>query len=144
MRSSRKRKPVVVLDTNVWVSAMIWGGAPAKIVEAAERGEIEVIASMEIISEIGDVLSYSKIESVYSEAGLSRRDLVEAVFRVARIINVDMKAEAVAEDPSDNKFIECALVGGAGYVVSGDRHLIKLGSYNGVRVLSVSEFLKII
>lgn len=144
MRSSRKRRSTAVLDTNVWVSALIWGGFPAKIIEAAERCEVEIVTSMEIIAEIGETLSHPKLESVYSEAGLNRRDLAEAVLRVARVVEVDVSVDAVEKDPSDDKFIECALAGGADYIVSDDRHLLGLGCYEDVKIVRVGKFLEML
>jgi len=123
---------------------LIWGGSPAEIVKSAERGEVHIVASMEKVGEISDVLAYPRLERLYSVAGVSRRDLLEAVLRVARLVEVDVSVDAVDRDPSDDKFIECALAGGAGYVVSGDRDLLELGRYRGVRVVRVGEFLELL
>lgn len=106
MHSSRKRRPVAVLDTNIWVSAMIWGGPPAEVIKAAERGEVDIVTSMDMVTELGETLTYPKLENIYSGAGLSRRDLVEAVLRVSRVVEVKVKVDAVKEDPSDDMFID--------------------------------------
>ena len=98
---------------------------------------------MEIIGEIGETLSYPRLGNIYSEAGVSRQDLLEAILRVARVIEVDNSVGVVNEDPTDDKFIECALAGKADYVVTGDHHLLELGSYQDFKIIRVSEFLQI-
>ena len=60
----------VVLDANVWISALLWGGKPAEIVKAAEQGKVCLIISEEIIEEISQVLSYPKLKKVYEAEGL--------------------------------------------------------------------------
>ncbi|MCX8177152.1 MAG: putative toxin-antitoxin system toxin component, PIN family [Candidatus Bathyarchaeota archaeon] len=144
MSSSRKRVPRVVLDVNVWVSALLWGGKPAEIVKAAEEGKVVIVASEEIVGEISQVLNYPKLRKVYQAAGLRHKDLVEAVIKVVRFVEVSKRVSVVVEHPADDKFIECVLAAGADYIVSGDRHLLKIGGYKRTRILSVSELLGIL
>ncbi|MCX8150780.1 MAG: putative toxin-antitoxin system toxin component, PIN family [Candidatus Bathyarchaeota archaeon] len=136
--------PRVVLDVNVWVSALLWSGKPAEIVKAAEEGKVAILASEEIIGEISQVLNYPKLRKVYQAAGLSHKDLVEAVLKIVRFAEVSKRVSVVVEHQADDKFIECALAAGAEYIVSGDRHLLKIGGYKKTRILSVSEFLGIL
>jgi putative PIN family toxin of toxin-antitoxin system len=136
--------PKVVLDVNVWVSALLWGGKPAEIIKAAEDGKVAIVASEAIVGEISQVLNYPKLRKVYQAAGLRHKDLVEAVLKVVRFVEVSKRVSVVVEHPADDKFIECALAAGADYIVSGDRHLLKIGGYKKTRILSVSEFLGIL
>ncbi len=144
MPSSRKRVPKVVLDVNVWVSALLWGGKPAEIVKAAEDGKVAIVVSEEIVGEISQVFNYPKLRKVYQAAGLRHKDLMEAVLKVVKFVEVSKRVSVVVEHPPDDKFIECALAAGADYIVSGDRHLLKIGGYKRTRILSVSEFLGIL
>lgn len=144
MSSSRKRRPNIVLDTNVWISAMIWGGSPAKIIKAAEDKKICIIASEEIIREINQTLSYPRLKQVYEKAGADRQELIETILRIGKLVQATAMINIVCEDPADNKFIECALASEAEYLVSGDKHLLKMGTYKKTRILSVGEFLKIL
>ncbi|MEM2098820.1 MAG: putative toxin-antitoxin system toxin component, PIN family [Candidatus Bathyarchaeia archaeon] len=134
--------PKVVLDINVWVSALLWGGKPAEIVKAAEEGKVAIVASEEIVWEISQVLNYPKLRKVYQAAGLRHKDLMEAVLKVVKFVEVSKRVSVVVEHPADDKFIECALAAGADYIVSGDRHLLKIGSYQKTRISTVSEFLQ--
>ena len=133
----------MVLDTNVWVSAIIWGGSPASIVKAAEEERILITVSEEIIGEISRTLAHHRLREIYEEAGVSRGELVEAVLRIAKVVEVETRLNVIREDPSDNKFLECAVDGDADYVVSGDEHLLRIGRYQKIRILSVRQFLKL-
>jgi len=123
---------------------MIWGGLPAGIIKAAEDNSVLIIVSEEIIQEINRTLAYPRLRRIYEEAGISREQLIEAVIRIGKLVNVKTKVNIVHEDPADNKFLECALDGNAGYVVSGDEHLLRIERYRRIRILSVKQFLKLL
>jgi uncharacterized protein len=144
MPSSKKQKLRLVLDTNVWVSAMIWGGSPARIIKAAEEGKVCIITSEEIINEINRTLAYPRLKRIYEEAGISQQQMIEAVLQVTKLVEVKTKIHAVREDPADDKFLECAVDSKADYIVSGDDHLLKMGGYERTRIVSVRQFLKIL
>jgi len=144
MPSSRKRVPKVVLDVNVWVPVLLWGGNPAKIIKAAEEGKVATVASEEIVGKISQVLNYPKLRKVYQAAGLCLKDLIEAVLKVVKFVKVIKNVMVVVGHVADDKFIECALAAGADYIVSGDKHLLRIGCYEKIRILSVNEFLGIL
>lgn len=120
---------------------MLWGGKPAEIVKAAEQGKVCLIISEEIIEEISQVLTYPKLKKVYEAEGLPHQELIEAVLKIGKFVQVTQKVRVVLDHPSDDKFIDCALAAKAGYIVSGDKHLLKIGSYRKIPILSVSAFL---
>jgi len=130
------------LDTNVWISAMIRGGRPAEIINAAENGQISIMISEEIVEEINRILAYQRISEIYEPAGLNRQELIGAVFSVGKIVQVTNKVSVVREDPSDDKFIECAIAAEAKFIVGGYKHLLKMEKYGKIRIFSVSEFIK--
>ena len=134
----------MVLDTNVWVSAMIWGGSPASVIRAAEDDRIVIIISEAIVEEIAHILAYHRLREIYEEVAVKREELVETVLRIGKIVEVKTRLNIVREDSSDNKFLECALDGGADYVVSGDEHLLRIGHYQRIRIVSVIQFLEIL
>ena len=140
---STKRVVKIVLDTNVWVSALLWGGKPAEIIEAAEKGKLRIFISEEIIVEISQVLAYPKIEKIY-KTELRRQELIEQVLKIAKFVKATAKVEVVNEHPADNKFLECALAAKANYIVSGDKHLLKVVSYKKIQVSPLSDFLALI
>ncbi len=142
MPSSTKRELKIVLDTNVWVSALLWGGKTAEIVKAAEDRKIRIFISEEIIVEISHVLGYAKLEKIYQAEGLRREDLIEKVLKIGKFVKVNEKVNVVREHSADDKFLECALETEADFVVSGDRHLLKIVRYGRTKVLSVNEFIQ--
>ena len=144
MPSSKKPAPKAVLDANVWVSALLWGGKPAEIIKASEQGKVRLFASEEIIREISQVLNYPKLRKVYESEEMNHEELIEAVLKVVRFVQVSRRVKVVLEHPADDKFIECALEAKADYVVSGDKHLLKVGNYEKIQVVSVREFLGVL
>lgn len=144
MPSSKKRVLKVVLDANVWVSALLWGGKPAAVIKAAEEGKICIVTSEEIVGEISQVLTYPKLSKVYQTKDLRHEDLMEAILKIVNFVKVTKKFNVVLEHSADNKFIDCALAAGADYIVSGDKHLLKIVSYKKTQILSVKEFLQLI
>ena len=144
MPSSKKRKLKAVLDTNVWVSAMIWGGLPAEVINAAENNSIRIITSEEIIKEINQTLAYPKLKRIYEKAGVTRQELVEAALRIGKLTEVTTKVNIVHEDKADNKFLECAFDSKADFLVTGDEHLLKIKRYKRTRIRSVKQFIRIL
>jgi uncharacterized protein len=144
MPSSKKRVLKVVLDANVWVSALLWGGKPAAVIKAAEDGKICIVTSEEIVGEISEVLTYPKLSKVYQAEDLRHEDLIEAILKIVNFVKVTKKFNVVLEHSADDKFIDCGLAAGADYIVSGDKHLLKIVSYKKTQILSVNEFLYLI
>ena len=123
---------------------MIWGGLPAEIIKAAENNQIVIAISEAIVEEINHTLQYHRLSEIYDIAGLNRQQLMGLVLQIGKFGQVTSKVESVKADPSDNKFVECALASGAEFIVSGDKHLLAVGTHGKTRILSVGEFMKIL
>lgn len=123
---------------------MLWGGKPAEIIKSAEGQRVSILVSEEIVAEITQVLTYPKIKNVYKTLGLQSEDLIEAVLKIAKFVKVTKKLRVVEEHSADDKFIECAQAAGADYIISGDKHLLKVACYKKMQIVSVSEFIEII
>jgi hypothetical protein len=123
---------------------MIWGGSPAKIIKAAEDGRIVILVSAEIVKEISRTLAYPRLRRIYEGAGVSRQELMETVLRIGKFVEVAKSVNIIREDPADNKFLECALAGEADYLVSGDKHVLKIGAYKRTEILVVNVFLRLL
>lgn len=100
--------------------------------------------SEEIVAEITQVLTYPKIKNVYKTLGLKSEDLIKAVLKNAKFVKVTKKLHVVLEHSADDKFIECAQSANADYIISGDKHLLKVACYKKTKIVSVSEFIEII
>ncbi len=130
----------VVTDTNVLVSAIFWEGNESKIVELIEEGELELITSVQILDELKKVLSYEKFE-------LEERKVNEHVdyyLFLAELVSPNEEMDFIRDDPSDNKFLECAREGKADYLVSGDHHLLDLEDFKEIEIVSAGELLQIL
>ncbi len=142
MRLSKKRRPVVVLDSNVWISAIIFGGKPAKLVSLAEQDAVVIALSDDIVREIRRILGYEKLRSVYAQAGTKRTELIGKILSIAHLVKPRKRVDVIKDDPSDDRVIECALAAKASHIVSGNEHLLRVGSYAGIVVISVKDFLR--
>lgn len=129
----------VVLDTNALVSALLFSGPSARLAELWRGGAVALLASGAMVREYGRVLAYPKFKLSAEEAlGL----LTEEVLPFVTPVEVSKVLPVIAEDPSDDEFLACALAGKADAIVSGDKHLLKLGDYRGIPVVSVRDFLE--
>jgi putative PIN family toxin of toxin-antitoxin system len=126
----------IVIDTNIYISAIFWGGKPREVLDLGRSGEMLIFISPEIESEIAEKLS-KKFTLKKDEIKNVLLDL--STFTIPTLVTLHV--EAVPEDPEDNKFIECALTCKANYIVSGDRHLLQLKEYAGIKILKASEIL---
>ena len=134
----------VVLDTNQFVSAIISPyGASAKILEAWKNGEIILITSEDILKELGRVLGYQKIRKYHPFSDDEIHDFLEYLREQCIIVSGTLEARAVEDDPSDDKFIACAVEGEADYIVSGDKHLKAIRQYQGIQIVDPKLFLSI-
>jgi len=128
----------IVLDTNVLISAFIFpGGPPEEVYRAVLEGRLELVTSRPLLLEFGRVLT--------AKFGWATEPAKQAARQVAKIGQVVTPTESVREivaDPADDRVLEAALAGDADIIVSGDRHLLRLRSWRGIRILSPSEFLK--
>jgi uncharacterized protein len=128
----------VVLDTNVIVSALLFGGTPGRLMDLWKAGNLRLLMSIEMADELIRVLAYPKFQ--LSEEEISYLTYVE-VLPYAEMIKIRPGPVLIARDPSDDMFLRCALTAGAKYILSGDRHLLSLKSHRRIQILSPGEFL---
>ena len=128
----------VVVDTNVLVSALLFGGKPGKLIPLWQRGTIRPLASKEIIDEYLRVLTYPKFKLAEEEINFL---LYQEILPYFEVINVGSGPRIIKKDPEDDKFIRCALTGKAKLIISGDKHLLAQQSYQKVKILSPADFL---
>jgi len=129
----------VVLDTNIYISAILFGGNCEEIIKLAQQGAFEIVISRAIISEMEGVL---KDKFRWSRQQIS--DTISFIKEIAAIVNPHITIDAVINDPSDNKIIECAVASQAAFIVTGDKkHLLSLKKYKGIRIIDSAEFLRL-
>ncbi len=131
-----KKKTKVVLDTNILISASFWKGNPYKVLRKCIDMEIEIFCSQEILDEYARVL---KIDfEMYENEILFRIN-----FFLGAMILAYPKEEIseIKEDESDNRILELAVESGSKIIVSGDKHLLSVKEFRGIKILSAKEFL---
>ena len=116
----------VVIDTNVVISALLFGGEPGKLFAFWQRGIIKPSASKEIIDEYLRVLTYPKFKLSEEEINYL---LYQEILPYFDIIDVHSGPRIIKKDSEDDKFIRCALAAGSRYIISGDQHLLALKEY---------------
>ncbi len=126
----------VVFDTNILVSAFLWRGTPYRCLLTVQAGLAELIVSPSILTEFHGVL-VAKFAFTEAEAA----EAVAFVRSTATHIEIPGVLKAVADDPEDDKFIETAQLAGAPYLVSGDKHLLRLATYGSVQIIRARAFL---
>jgi len=125
----------VVFDTNVYISAFTYPkGVPFRIWQQAVEGRFALLVSPAIMREMAKVLRRFE----WQEPEILRN--LKLVAKVAQIFAPTMTLAAVSDDEMDNRILECALAGKADLVVSGDRHLLRLKSYEGIGIVRPADF----
>lgn len=127
----------LVVDTNVLVSGIFFSGPPYRILNAWRQGKIELVLSPEIFSEYQRVAE--KLSNQFAMIKLS--PWLELLLANSSIVKPAPLEEPVCEDPSDDKFIACAIAGDTQLIISGDKHLLDVSGYRDITVLKPRTFV---
>ncbi len=134
-----------VLDANVFVSGILSNqGVPGRILQSWRDELFHLVISEPILQEIGRVLRYPKLSRRH---GWTEEDLVrfiEDVRHLAMLTPGKLTLAVIKEDPADNRYLECALEAEADCIVSGGHHLLEVGEYRGIEILTPSAFLELL
>jgi putative PIN family toxin of toxin-antitoxin system len=128
----------VVFDTNVLISAFVFpGGAPETAYRAALSGKVTLVTSPPLLAELARVLAdrFGWEDTMVETA-------VGQVARIGTVVRPREKVSVIRRDPDDDRVLEAAREGSADVIVSGDRHLLDLRSWEGVRIVRVAELLE--
>jgi putative PIN family toxin of toxin-antitoxin system len=135
----RLPKIKVVIDTNVLISSL-WGGKPQRIIEIWDKNEIFVLVSQQILDEYFNVLNrFDLTEEDVEDITILFANPNKTIF-----VEPDVKLNVIKTDIDDNKFLECAKSGNADYIISGDGHLLGLGTFEDIKIVTAKKFLDII
>ena len=127
-----------VLDTNVLISSVISTGVPHEIVVKGFSSEYQIVVSVATLTEFRDtLLKYP--EKFHMDEGDVQQE-VETIRYFAEFVDPDEEITAVEDDPDDDKFLEAAVAGNVDYIVSGDRHLLDLDSFQGIEIVEPRAF----
>jgi uncharacterized protein len=131
---------IVVFDTNILLSALLSTNSnPFRCLALARIGQVESVTCQEILDEFAEKLL---VKFKFSEE--MAQAAVEEVSRFSRLIEISGTLKAVPDDPDDDRVVECAVIGNATHIVTGDKHLLSLTSHQGIAILKAAEFVALL
>jgi putative PIN family toxin of toxin-antitoxin system len=134
----------IVLDTNVLISALFKReSTSAQILSLWRAGELELLVSQSVLSEFKRVLNYPRVQKrlIYTEQEIAR--LLDLLTTDGTLLSPQEHINVVKNDPEDDKFVTLAVMGKANYLISGDSHLLDVGSILGVTIVTPRAFLNL-
>lgn len=133
----------LVLDTNVIASAMLWGGNPKLLLLARREKRIELFTSIPMLAELTDILARPKFEKKIAASLMTVDQLVDGYAELTQLVR-PTPTPRIVSDPDDDVVIGTALAAKADLLVTGDRGLLDVGTYQETRIVSVAEALGIV
>lgn len=127
----------IVCDTNVIVSGMLFGGHSRDILTAVAQGRVEAFTTPALLNELREVLLRRKFRLTLEQVDA----MMELVRESFTCVNSRMTLSVIADDPDDDRVVEAALASRARVIVSGDNHLLNLGAWRTITVLSPADFV---
>lgn len=129
----------VVLDTNVLVSGLIFGGTPGRILSAWADGEVSLVISPEILEE------YRRVGEELSKGREQLEEALDSLLAVlainATVVNAPSLPTSVCVDPDDDMFLAAALAADARMIISGDKHLLRVSGWQDIAVMKPRQFV---
>lgn len=127
----------IVLDTNVVLSALLWRGNPYQLLAAIRaQPNAQLFSSTALLEELADVLTRPAATRRFVLIGKAAREVLADYLEVIELIEPSDTPRVVPNDPDDDHVLACALAAHADLIVSGDRHLLDLGSYQGIAIVN--------
>jgi putative PIN family toxin of toxin-antitoxin system len=133
-----------VADSNVVVSGLLWRGPSRDLLDRAHRGDLELFTSPALLLELQDVLHRRKFSRRFKLARVKPQQLIVGYANLATLVAPTSIDPVVAADPDDDEVLACAVAATVGWIVSGDRHLLDLQEYQGIRILTPRQALTLL
>lgn len=132
---------IVVFDTNVLLSALLsLHGSPFRCLALAKLGIVQSVTCQEILDEFEE-----KLRNKFAYTPAQAQSAVNEVRFCSHLVTITGTRKIIAADPDDDKVVECALVGGATHIVTGDRrHLLPVGTYESITIIDPASFLTLV
>lgn len=129
----------LVLDTNTALSGLLWRGTPGQLIDAAEVGTVELASSAAMLAELHGVLSREKFSKQLAKHGVTVVDVFDGYVALVTLVVPAAIAPTITRDPADDQVLAAALGAKADLIVSGDAHLLDLGSFQGIAIVTTRE-----
>ena len=126
-----------VADTNVYISALNFGGTAEEVLTLARAQVLQLFISPSILKEIEGVLTHKFQWSI-----ARTRQAIAAIQEFAQLVRPTETIDLITEDEPDNRILECAVEAKAEVVITGDEHLRQLKSFRGIPLVSPGQFLE--
>ena len=125
----------IVVDTNVMISGVFFGGAPRMILNAIIDEKITACATLEIVDEYQEIVE----EMIVRKQGHLSKTILDPLIQKLKLIEQQSSVQ-VCRDPDDDKFLNCARDSGSVYIVSGDKDLLVIQDFEGIRIVTAKQF----
>ena len=129
----------IVIDTNVLISATFWTGNPKQLLNRVRKKEFVLLTSQILLNELKEILI--RPDKPFNLSEEEAEHVINRIRSLAEIVRTHSFVK-ICRDEQDNRVLECAIDGGADWIVSGDAHLLELQSFQGVRIGTVADFLR--
>lgn len=135
----------IIIDTNVAISGLLWGGAPNQVLKLCRNGVVRILECDETLEEVRSVLQHSKFSDRLSALGATAIEVFSYFMNLATYVpSPKTIPEVIKQDPFDNIFLGLASENSASLILSGDRHLLEFESYKGIQIVTPSEGVSVI
>lgn len=128
----------IVIDTNVVISGVFFGGAPRKIIVESTKNKMDVFATVEIIDEYKEIVA----EMIQRKQGKLNADILKPFITELNLIETVTETD-ICRDKDDNKFLSCAYDAKALFIVSGDKDLLELEEFEGIEIITAKKFCEL-
>jgi uncharacterized protein len=132
----------VVIDTNIWVSGLLWGGIPNQVIQRVRQGAVQAMITAPMLAELARTFAYPKLQPKIQQMQETPDGLLLAVQELTQsCIPVQLMVPTL-RDTKDLVVLEAAVGGNAGNIITGDRDLLVLGEFSGIPIRSPQDFLQ--
>jgi uncharacterized protein len=132
----------VVADTNTVVSGLFWPGSPRLVLDAARQGRLTLFTTAALLLELENVLKRDKFSSRLALVAMTPRELVLGYAALSTVVHPATIPPRIQADPDDDEVLACAVAAQADLIVSGDRHLLVLNQFQGIKIVRAAELLE--
>ena len=133
-----------VIDTNVLLSGLLWHGQPHALLEHVRAGAVSMVSSPALLAELADVIGRAKFDAILKRTNTSRERSLAEVRRLAEVIDPPPLPQPVCRDPDDDEVLALAVAAKVELIVSGDKDLLSLGSFEGIPIIAPAQAISLI
>jgi uncharacterized protein len=133
-----------VIDTNVLIAGLLWRGPPHALLEHVRAGTVSLVSSPALFAELADVIGREKFIAILTRTNTSREQSLVEVRRLAEVIKPPALPQPVCRDPDDDEVLALAIAAKVDLIVSGDKDLLSLGSFQGIPIIAPAQAVGLI